>query len=253
MENKFITIGLGTGRCGSHTLDYLLNSQKNAMVAHEMNSDQISWDNSQDVILSNLNEFEKTLSTGHPHLTITHSLSNEELLKNYDNYGNIKLVGDVGFYYLPYIDIILKKNQDVRFVCLRRDEHETVRSYLRKTLTYRDTSLFGVFKFNRVINRNHWIKHNGLKWNKDALWDKCYPKYAAKTKEEALHYYWQDYYNTIGGLESKYPDNLKIFDIEDLNSQKGQEQILSFIGIPIVDMIFKVGTRKNVSKMVKPN
>ena len=35
--------------------------------------------------LSNLNEFEKTLSTGHPHLTITHSLSNEELLKNYDS------------------------------------------------------------------------------------------------------------------------------------------------------------------------
>jgi len=139
MEKKLI-FGIGTGRCGTVSLCELLNRQKFSNFTHE-NRPLLSWDGPR-------SELDKRI---------------EDLLLMEGSY-----VGDIAFFYLPYINYILSNYPDTKIVCLKRPEHEVVRSYMKKTR-----------------GRNHWVKHNGLIWNR-CEWDKCFPKYKALMKKNAV-------------------------------------------------------------------
>lgn len=238
-----IVIGIGTGRSGSQSLAYFLNIQESALVMHEMNPHAISWEDSKKVVLENINEFKQTLKTGNPQLSITHQSANKHVLKKIKKLCSISLVGDIAFYYLRYTKIILNENADIKFLCIKRDKEATVKSYL-KWSSNRTTK--GPLKLIRKRpNRNHWIEHDGTKWVKDAIWDKCYPKYDVQSKTEALRMFWEDYYEQASELEKTYPSNLKIFPIEYLNRKEGQIKILSFLEIPTNKMVLNVGVTKN--------
>lgn len=242
-----IIIGLGTGRCGTQSLAHLLNLQKNAIVTHEKNPDDITWKGSQDIILSNLKEFELTLQTGKSELSISHLPGNKDAIKKIENITHIEIVGDVGFYYLKYVDIILQHNPSVKFICLQRDEEDTVQSYINKSNGSKRWSLLEKIGIKRNKERNHWIDHDGTIWEKDVIWDKCYPKYNASTKEDALHMYWRDYYQTFAKYEAKHPQNMKMYNVDSFNSKMGQKVILEFVGISLEDMVFQVGLKKNIT------
>jgi len=240
-----IIIGLGTGRCGTQTLARLLNMQKSALITHEKNPHTISWIGSDDVILSNIQEFEQAIKTGKPELSITHFATNKNIQEKMDSIKSVKLVGDVAFYYLPYVRLILKKNFNIQFICLQRDEEETVNSYIKKTRGKKRRGILD--KLFPSKERNPWIHHNGRKWSKDPLWDKCYPKYDINNKKEAIRLYWQEYYQTASELQQEFPENFRIFPMESLNSIKGQKEILSFVRITENNMILNVGLKENVS------
>ena len=180
-EKKFI-IGLGTGRCGTKSLAALLSAQPNTVVAHEYHRSPLPWHFSEDAIEKRMNSLEM-------------------------------INGDVGFYYLNYVDFILKKKPDTRFICLKRRKEEVIASYLKKT-----------------DGRNHWVNHDNKIWSADPLWDVAYPKFDTSDKASAIGMYYDLYYQIIHTLKDKYPNNLKIFDIERLNSRKGIRSMLIFCG-----------------------
>lgn len=239
-----IVFGLGTGRSGSQSLSYLLNSQEGALVTHEKTADVMAWFGSEKEVLNTLKEFEQFVSNREKLITITHKRGNKPVLRKLKVLDNCKIVGDVAFYYLPYVDLILTHNPEVRFVCIKRDEEETIRSYLRWSSNRPTTGPLSWFC--RRPKRNHWMNHDGTKWKKDRVWDKCYPNYLAKSKEEAIRMYWRDYYKKAEELQSRYSNNFKVFPIQWLNNHQGQIQILTFVGIQLENMNLMNDIRKNV-------
>lgn len=182
-----LVIGLGTGRCGTQSLAVLLNHQSGARVTHERYG-AIAWQGDEQRVAAFV------------HLCATAP--------------GLDLAGDVGFYYLPYVEQILELAASTRFVCLKRDRQATVHSYLTKTR-----------------HKNHWIQHDGTEWRFDA-WDRCYPKYAVTDKAEAIGMYWDEYYSRAAALESAHPEAFRVYDMDVLNTPEGQNALFDFIGIP---------------------
>ena len=139
-------------------------------------------------------------------------------------------VADVAFYYLPYIPYLLREFSDLRVIVLRRDKKETVRSFLAK------------------LGRRHHFLEAPQEWGyqADPKWDPCFPKYPPMDLEAALHLYWEEYYWIADEYARKWPENIRIFEIDALNSERGQCEILKFTGIPephkhILPIRFNVG------------
>jgi len=179
---KQLIIGLGTGRCGSNSFQALLSKQPNCTCFHE-HRPRPDWENDEKTVL------EKT----------------KYLMTLWQTY-----VGDVGMYYLSYVDFLLEKYPECKFVCLKRDKEATIKSFMKKT-----------------PGRNHWMEHNG-KWKKCPNWDQCFPKYNVERKLDALAAYWEDYYKRSEEFEKKYLKNFKIFNVEDLNNAEQVERMLNF-------------------------
>jgi hypothetical protein len=141
-------------------------------------------------------------------------------------------VVDIALWNLPYVTSILAKYHDTKFICLKRDKELVVKSFVRKT-----------------PKRNHWTRFDSEHWD-ETQWPKekkcpykgCYPRFDVG-KEEAIGLYW-DYYDAVSATyEISFPDNFRIFPVEDLNTRDGCESILSFAGYE--EMVVKVGIHKN--------
>ena len=195
---KKIIFGLGTGRCGTVSLAAALNSCENSLITHEGKG-----------VGEKLNEARILLPWNRNPLLLERKL---EQISGREH----SLVGDVAFYYLPYVEIILGKYPDSKFVCMKRNRDETVNSYMKKT-----------------VKRNHWQEWMPKStWNKDLKWDPCYPKYEAKDKSTAISKYWEEYYIEAERLETAHPNKFSIFGIDELNTEDGLKGISRFIGDP---------------------
>ncbi|MGM5483024.1 MAG: galactosyltransferase-related protein [Nanobdellota archaeon] len=190
-NRAFIVIGLGTGRCGTVSLVSTLNQLKSSFFVHE--GFMLPWEGSKERMLSEL--------------------------KNFVNESYSSLIGDVGFYWLPYVEYVLQEFPDTRFICLKREKESTVCSYLQKT-----------------EGKNHWMRHDGNRWQFDSKWDRCYPKFEVQSKEEALKLYWETYYDRAAELERRFPDNFKIFDLSVLYDSDSFSPVLEFIGVTKTDI-----------------
>lgn len=201
---KQIVIGLGTGRCGTKSLAYLLNLQANAEVHHEKHDANIRWNRSEQEI---------------------------DVFLNWCKSNTRQLVGDVSFYYLPYVNYIWHQIPTVKFVCLQRERKATVNSYMSWT-----------------NDKNHWINHDGTNWKLDE-WDHCYPKYDLDDKFTAICRYYDEYYSVACKVQDENPNYFRIFPINMLNSISGQHNILDYIGISRRQRRIEVAVRLNYSAL----
>jgi hypothetical protein len=186
--------GLGTGRSGSTSLAHLFACQADTCYSHE-HTPVLPWRNGGERLRF--------------HLERTHMLCR---LYGY--------VADVSHWWLPYAETIMANDPQARFVVLRREREATVESF----------SKIKGGKNSRPIN--HWIEHDGRQFSHN-IWDECYPKYPAgeaKTLEDGLGLYWDDYYATAQALQQRYPEQLRIYDIDVLKDSVGQEELLRFCG-----------------------
>jgi glycosyltransferase involved in cell wall biosynthesis len=184
---KPMVFGLGTGRCGTRSLARLLALQEGVAVAHE--TCLLPWVFDEPKLLEHLGRIQR--------------------------YGG-RLVGDVAFYYLNYVDQILKRYPDSTFICLKRDKAATVASYLAWT-----------------GNKNHWTRRDSRHWTDQWCpdrYDDCYPKFDAG-KELALGLYWDHYYSHAEYLQQQYPQRFRVFPLTSLADERGQTEILEFAGI----------------------
>lgn len=212
-----LTLGIGTGRCGTHSLAALLDSQSRSSVTHERFKAQVPW-------------------TVEGYEWMKHLIDQRPT--------DAAFYGDVSFYWLPQIERLLLDSETptvsdtLRVVALRRDREATVESYMRKT--------------EGPHGRNHWMVHDGTSYPPCTLgWDDCYPKFHASTKREAISMYWSYYYGEVDRLSTLYPERVRCFDLDALNSQEGQRSILQFVGIPSSRQVFQVGVQINPSAPVR--
>lgn len=180
---KNIIIGLGTGRCGTVSLTNLFKSQSSCVAEHEYTAH-----NSQHGEVWGDNFME---------------------LVDYIESKSEKFVCEISFYNLPYIDQLIDRYDDVKFIIMKRDRQETINSYLKKT-----------------INRNHWQEHDGTRY-KYCKWDSAYPKFEGADKADSIGMYWDYYYETCSNINQALCYNL---NLDDLNNEGKCLDMLSFCG-----------------------
>ena len=151
----------------------------------------------------------------------------------------VRLIGDIAHYYLRYIDDIYAIDNDVKFICLKRDREKTIESWLKKSKIGRWRSKWVADYLASLITRepfyqttNPWIEHDGKTYAVDPVWDKCFPKYDARDIKSAVGMYYDDYYERVERLLNKYPDNVWLTATEKLNTPEGQTALLDFVGYP---------------------
>jgi len=210
-------IGCGSGRCGTRSLANLINKQSRWECEHEKNSSQpLPW-------------------------KVDHALAYDRI----DWFNERNKRGDVAFYYLPYVELMLEEVIGLKVVCLKRDMHETVDSFLR----------WMARRWNPP--RNPWIDHDGKKWTKNEKWDAPYPNIEIpisglapeEYKREQIKLYWINYYEQAEWLQDRYSDRFRIFDIDVLNEREKQKKLFNFIGIE--NPRFEVGIKTHESEAIK--
>ncbi len=188
---KQLILGIGTGRSGSTTLTKLLQMQVTTYCSHE-HPPRLSWGINSNRIKFQLDRF-------------------DVLLNHYHN------VADVSHWWLPYIDFLVEKNNDIRIVVMKRNRKATVDSFLK---------IKGGGGRGSI---NHWIKHDGSFWSEN-IWDECYPKYKVSKMKKSLEHYWDDYYKKAYQLMKRYPESIKIFSTDELSNPDVQKDMLLFCG-----------------------
>lgn len=212
--NKQLIISIGTGRCGSVSLSKFLSAQEYVSVLHEGRLDS--------------HKIRKLIKWKNDEDNLFEWL---EFLLSLDKN---KFVGDTGMYYLPYVEQIIDKYPEVKIIVMERDKEEVVKSYIKKT-----------------TGRNHWFDHDGKEWDKDDKWDPCYPKYDISNKEKALEKYWEDYKSQTDNLILKFPDKIKKWTIQSLNTLNGKNEILNFLNYNLdrnINQEFKHNTKLKSEK-----
>ena len=239
-EHKHIVIGLGSGRSGTASLASLIDRQVGGICFHEMNPSCAVFSGNAQSHLNTVQEFRSLLGGGaRNNLSIDYSRPvSVATYARLQTLPELNLVGDIAYYYLNYVDAILEAVPECVFVCIKRDKESTVNSWLRKSSIQRWPSLWLADRIKSLLTRtpylteyNHWQEHDGSEYQEDLVWDSCFPKFEASSKEDAIRQYWDYYYLEAEKLSARHPNNFRIFDIADLSSAQGQEAILSFIGL----------------------
>jgi len=241
-----IVIGLGSGRTGTASLSHLIGSQRAALCFHELNPTGAVFAGNPQPILNGINEFQAILNGGDRRL-LSLDYSRPPSVATYrqlQELPEIRLIGDIAYYYLRYVDDILAVNPAVRFVCIKRDKDATVASWVRKAAIHRWPSLWVADRLKALItrtpfhtSRNFWQEHDGSEYLHDPVWDKTFPKFTAASMREAIGCYWEYYYAECDLLTARHPLNFRIFPISAMSSPNGQTEILRFIGIGEQDMV----------------
>lgn len=175
-----LVIGLGSGRCGTVSLSALLRLQGETFVSHE--NCPVPWEFDEHVwewMMTN-----KLLSNRHPYDT--------------------EVIGDVGYYWINYIERLLELKPEAKFICLKRDREETIDSYM--------------------------VKSSGLNVHPTDDWYRMFPRYDAYPRD-AVGLLWDDYYKIAESWQDEYPGKFIIMGVEEaLNDERGQEKLLQFAG-----------------------
>lgn len=243
-----IVIGCGSGRTGTASLSHLINAQADSVCFHELNPSGAVYEGNPQSILNTINEFQRILDGGDKRL-LAIDYSRPVSVRTYHELQKVKrlkILGDIAYYYLRYVDDILRVNEKVRFICIKRDRKQTIDSWIQKSTINRWPSMWFADRLKSLITRtpfhksmNFWQLHDGSTWKLDEVWDKTFPKFDAASKEEAIGKYWDDYYRRAEEFEARYPRCFRIFPIELMSDQRGQAEILDFIGVPKSTMILR--------------
>jgi hypothetical protein len=180
-------IGLGSGRCGTTSLADLLG------IPHE--NCMLPWD----------------FHEGRFRLAVHRA----------EHFG-----GDVGFYYLNYVDRILQWKPKTKFVCLKRNRADTIRSW-SKHMVGRD-----YFGWTGIMVRG------GQNETFEAM-----PTFGEVPVEEGAPRYYDLYYEKARRLQEAHPSSFRVFGMDVLNERKAQRELLRFVGRPYQKV--QLGVKKN--------
>ena len=236
-----IVIGLGSGRSGTASLAKLLNSQVDGLCFHELNPSCSAFTGTPRPMMNTAAEFAAILDGGDPSM-LTADLSRRVTAEAYAKLSKmttVRLIGDIAFYYLTYVEQLAGTSDRIRFVCLKRDRQENIKSWLRKAAIKRWPSRMLADRLAALIMRtpfhhsyNYWMEHDGSRWRLDPVWDKCFPKFDTDNIETAIGMYWDSYYAEAERLQTILGDRFITVNTESLNQEDEQRHILDFCGIP---------------------
>lgn len=207
-----VMIGLGTGRCGTNSLAALIALQPGAIGTHERHGSDVAWVGGEREVDAVLDELAADLARG------------------------ARLVGEVSFYYLPYVARIRARFPAARFVVLKRDRAATIESFMEKT----------------ADKSNHWAAKRW--WQRGSRWDHCLPTYPEPLdKRAAIGRYWDEYYAATDALERAEPATFLTVRTEELGGEPCQRRILGFLGVPPAEQVVSAGLATNRAEDVAPS
>jgi hypothetical protein len=212
---KYVLVA-GPGRCGLVSMTDLLNRQPNTNITQE-NPPLLPWNqNVRDGVM-------------------------KDRLARLRRNRSVEVVGDSAAFYLPYIEQAIEAEPGIRVIGLRRPREEVVAS-------------FGRFldQWN-LYPTNHWAYEPGVGWHHDPLWTQTFPHYETTDRNTGIRRYCDEYYARLEALSAKYPDNVRVFDMNTaLNTEDGQRRVLSFVGYPEDQQVVAAGIRTNRIKPKPP-
>ena len=213
-SNASIILGLGSGRCGTHTLAEVLGQQREAHFTHEQ-PPLLAWRRAPSApgIRERLDRLRRTRSGPY--------------------------IGDVASFYLPYAEEAIAAEPGIRMICLERPRDEVVASFGRW--------LDAIYP----IPTDHWSRNPAPGWHQDLYWSRIFPKYDAAGREEAIRLYWEEYHRTAEELASRFPEHFRIFPTAALNDERGLRAILTFAGIPRDQQVIAVGLKRAISESAR--
>jgi len=207
-----IVVGLSSSRSESEKIFSFFKKEKDIFVNYESDIKKFCWNNSENIIVKRIEFLEKSI------------YNNTSATKK-----QFKVFGEVCFYVLPYLEILINNFPYLKFVCTTKSRKKTYDDII-KDLINENNFLLRLFLFRKKF-KNHFINHNGKKWQKDYILDKCYPKFKVDSLDAAIDEYIDLYYSSVKRIEKKYPNNLKVFYSDELQSKYGRKKIFSFIGV----------------------
>jgi len=103
---------------------------------------------------------------------------------------------------------------------------------------------------HKAGKRNNWQPPNEGGTPGRSRWYYGFPKFSGcKSRKQALRRYYEHYYEEIAPAAlGAYPDQVKLFYVDALNSDAGQQGILDHVGIPRHQQIIRPGIRKNLGR-----
>ena len=207
-----IVIGLSSSRVESKKIFSFLKKEDSIFVNYESDVKNFSWNNSENIIVKRIQ-----------------NLENKFYSNTSSNKKQFKAFGEVCFYMLPYLEILINNFPYLKFICTTKSRKKSYNDII-KDITNERNFLLRLFLFRKKF-KNHFVNHDGKKWEKDYILDKCYPKFELNSLNSAIEEYIDLYYSNIKKIEKKYPNNLKVFYSDELNSKYGRKKIFSFIGV----------------------
>jgi len=205
-------IGLSSSRVESKKIFSFLKKEDSIFVNYESDLEKFSWNNSENIIFKRIQ-----------------NLENKFYSNTSSNKKQFKAFGEVCFYMLPYLEILINNFPYLKFICTTKSRKKSYNDII-KDITNERNFLLRLFLFRKKF-KNHFVNHDGKKWEKDYILDKCYPKFELNSLNSAIEEYIDLYYSNIKKIEKKYPNNLKVFYSDELNSKYGRKKIFSFIGL----------------------
>ncbi len=149
-----------------------------------------------------------------------------------------EVIVDAASFYLPYLADALALEPDIRIVGLKRPRQEVIASFEHFLDEY------------NIFPTNHWSEEPAGGFEHDLIRTRTFPQYPSSDRAQGIGRYWDDYYQTLEDLAARYPQNVRIFEMQDvLNTEAGQSQALAFAGYPAEQHILEAGIRAH---RVKP-
>ena len=205
-----IVLGLGISRKETKKIHNLLNSYDKFNFNFESDLQRVSWKNSENIVVDRIEKLEKSL------------------YNNTKSDKDFTVTGDIAFYFLPYLELIINNFPYLKIISTKKSKKKTFTDVMNDIET-NNTLLTRLFMFKKKY-KNHWVKHDGSIWEKDHILDKCYPKFDTSNLEDSINKYIDIYIADLRQLKNKYPQNIKIFFSDELDSNYGKKKLLSFIG-----------------------
>ncbi|OUT38921.1 MAG: hypothetical protein CBB66_04410 [bacterium TMED6] len=207
-----IILGLGVSRKETKKMHKFFNNQDYFDLDYESDVKNFSWYNSENIVINRIKTLEKKLYTN------TNSSKK-----------NFHVTGDIAFYYLPYIELLINNFPYIKFISTKKSKKHIFKDLKADIQT--NSSLPARLLLFKKKYKNHWNDHDGKKWEKDYINDKCYPKYDISDLDKSINMYIDSYISEVRKIQRKYPKNLKVFFTDELNSNYGKKKIFNFIGI----------------------
>ena len=205
-----IVLGLGISRKETKKIHNFLNSQEKFIFDYESDLEKISWYDSENIVVNRIEQLEN------------------RLYKNTKSENSFTATGDVGFYFLPYIELLLNNFPYLKIISTKKSKKKTFVDVMSDIET-KNSFLSRLFMFKKRY-KNHWINHNGSNWEKDFQLDKCYPKFNVKNLDSSINSYIEMYIFELKKIQKKYPNNIKVFFSDELDSEYGKKKVMSFLG-----------------------
>jgi hypothetical protein len=192
-------IGVGTGRCGSHTLVEFLDAQSHVRCVHEVT--QVPW-------------YEPGSS---PQLgTLIRRLKQD------GKKGCIS--GEVGPSLLPAIPHLRSAVKGLKIVCLHRPKHEVVRSFLEYGSSMPPL---------RPKEKYNWADGCLGPDRLDSHIPKCFPTIDGASRQQAIGFYWELYEQIMRNIKG----SVFHMQMQQLNDADSRKNLLDFLEIPDCDRV----------------